>query len=85
MRLPRRHQQKLALYGLQDFGSPMVLTIDGFQGDMSELPIPEHIGLRLATSTATKDGGCTRGTGNTKATLISIMTMIRAMDTTGTN
>ena len=63
----------------------MVLTIDGFQGDMSELPIPEHIGLRLATSTATKDGGCTRGTGNTKATLISIMTMITAMDTTGTN
>ena len=63
----------------------MVLTIDGFQGDMSELPTPEHIGLRLVTSTATKDGGCTRGTGNTKATLISIMTMITAMDATGTN
>jgi hypothetical protein len=85
MRLLRRRQQQLALYGRQDFGNPTAHTIAGFQEDTSELPIPEHIGLRLVTSTGTEDGGCTRGIGRTEATLISTMVMIMAVDNTGTD
>ncbi|RSL17451.1 hypothetical protein EDE15_2986 [Edaphobacter aggregans] len=63
----------------------MVLVIDGFQEDTSGLLTPERIGLQLVTSTVTKDGSFTRGTGYTEVILISIMTTITATDTTGTD